>query len=292
MVRTVNGAFEEFLRRLCPTRADRSAGKSHRASVKAALETNVTIRAMYETGSFSNGTGVRGKSDIDVLVSLVNERPSSSYTALSWIKYALEKRFPSTPISISRPAVVIKFGGGYETWEVIPAFITGRGGNDQFVYDIPGPNAGSAWIDSAPKEHLIYVNDANKAPHKGDAKDLARLIKAWKYYCDVPISSFYLEMRCAKHVVNETSYIHIWDVCQILEHLDAIGLAPMNDPSGATGRIYACSTTPKAQDALSKLHTAAVRARKALDASNKGDSTTAFYYLDLLFAGKFPSMYA
>jgi hypothetical protein len=289
MIRTVNSAFEVFIDRLKPTPAERTAGKSHRATITAALKTNVSVRAMYETGSFSHGTGVRGKSDIDVLVSLENEKPESSYTALNWIKYALEKRFPYTPISISRPAVVIKFGGGYETWEIIPGFLTGRGTAEQLVYDIPGPNVGSAWIDSSPKEHLAYVNAANKSPHPGDAKDLARLIKAWKYYCDVPISSFYLEMRCAQHVAAEKTYIHVWDVCQVLEWLDSIKLAAMNDPSGATGRIYACSTTPKAAIALSRLHTAAVRARKALDANNSQDWITAFYYLDLLFGGKFPS---
>lgn len=288
MARTVNEGFEEFLKRLIPTQAQRDAGSSHRASVKAALETKLTIGAYFETGSFSHGTGVRGFSDIDMLVSIGNNRPETSYIALTWVKEALEKRFPLTTVQIRRPAVVIKFAGGYETWEVIPGFLTNRGAN-QLVYDIPGASDNPSWIDSAPNEHLSYVNDCNLKPHKGNTKALARLIKAWKYYCDVPVSSFYLEMRCAQYVAAQTTYIHVWDVCQMLEKLDSMQLAAMNDPKGATGRIYACSSTAKAADALSKVHTAAVRARKSLDAYNNNDPVTAFTYLDLLFGGQFPS---
>lgn len=289
MVRSVNDAFEVFRDRLIPTQAQRDAGTSHRASVKAALEAKLTVGTFYETGSFSHGTGVRGYSDIDVLVSLRNPKPESSYTALNWVKDALDARFPRTEVVIRRPAVVVRFGGGYETWEVIPGFMTSRGGSKQYIYDIPGPSAGAAWIDSAPREHLAYVNECNEKPRKGNAKDLTRLIKAWKYLRSVPISSFYLEMRCAQHVATQTSYIHVWDVCQILEKLVGHELAPMNDPRAATGRIHACSSDANRTDALSKLSTAAGRARRALDAQQAGDDAAAFAHFDLLFAGKFPA---
>jgi len=65
MARTVNEGFEEFLSRLVPTQAQRDAGVSHRASVRAALEARLRVNNFYETGSFSNGTGVRSYSDID-----------------------------------------------------------------------------------------------------------------------------------------------------------------------------------------------------------------------------------
>ena len=172
---------------------------------------------------------------------------------------------------------------------MIPAFINGKGGHGHLVYDIPGPSTGSGWIDSAPDTHLSYVTACNKKPSLGKAKALSRLIKAWKYYCGVPISSFYLEMRCAQHVAVQTTYIHVWDVCQLLEKLEGHELAAMNDPEGASGRIYACSSEAKREEALSKLQTAAGRARKALDAHNAGNADIAFYYLNLLFGGRFPS---
>ena len=186
-----------------------------------------------------------------------------------------------------RPAVVVEFNGGKESWEIIPGF---RSGGDDIlpVYQIPG--VGSAWLDSAPTAHLGYVNNVNKeSDTAGGAKKLARLVKAWKYFNAVPISSFYLEMRAAKYMSGEKSFIPIWDVCRLLEWLRDLGLAAMNDPLGMTSRFFACSTTPKAEEALSKLNTAATRARKALDASRKEDPVTAFYYLNLLFGRQFPA---
>jgi hypothetical protein len=288
-VRSVDEGFQEFLSRLVPTDAQRAAGQKHRATVKSALESKLSVVSFFQTGSFSHGTGIRYRSDIDALVCLDKDRPESSYTALTWVKDALEARFPSTRVKIRRPAVVVEFAGGYETWEVIPGFITGRGGAGQYVYDIPSAMTGGGWIDSAPKEHLKYVNECNAKPSKGNAKALARLVKAWKYYRAAPISSFYLEMRCAQHVATQTSYIHVWDVCQVLEKLDGHELASMNDPMGASGRIRACSSDSLRTDALSKLSTAATRARKALDANQAGNVDDAFYYLDLLFGGKFPA---
>jgi predicted nucleotidyltransferase len=289
MARSVNEGFEEFLRRLVPTEAQRTAGAAHRESVKKALSDRLEVSTFWETGSFTHGTGVRHHSDIDVLVSLEGERPGSSYTALGWVKSALEERFPRTPVSIRRPAVVVGFGGGYETWEVIPAFMTARGGPNVYVYDIPSAVTNGGWIDSAPRTHLTYVNDANAKPSKGSAKALARLIKAWKYFCNVPVSSFYLEMRCAEHVRSQTTYAHVWDVWQVLNKLNGHQLAGMNDPMHASGRIYACSSETSKRDALSKLNTATTRARQALDAYRDDKVDDAFYYLDLLFGGRFPA---
>jgi hypothetical protein len=168
MARTVSEGFEEFLKRLTPTQAQRDAGAAHRASVKGALEANLTVNNFFETGSFSHGTGVRHHSDIDALVSLGHDRPGTSYTALTWVKDALSKRFPFTTVQIRRPAVQVQFGGGYETWEIIPGFLTGRGGDGVMVYDIPSPVTGGGWIDAAPKEHLAYVNECNETPLKAD----------------------------------------------------------------------------------------------------------------------------
>lgn len=289
MARTVNQAFEELLSRLKPTEPQWRAGEGHRASVRAALVANLDVSTFSETGSFSHGTGVRGHSDIDALVSLRTDRPESSYTALNWVKEALSKRFPLTPVVIRRPAVVVRFGSGYETWEVIPGFMTARGKTGQYVWDIPGPGTGAGWIDSAPAEHLSYVNECNQKPRRGNAKALARLVKAWKYYCNVPISSFYLEMRAARYVKGISTYVHVWEICLLLESLWDNDLAAMNDPRGASGRIYACSSDSTREDAMSKLLTAKVRARKALDAYRNDNEADAFYYLDLLFGGRFPA---
>jgi predicted nucleotidyltransferase len=286
--RTVSQAFDVFFDRLIPTASQQAAKAKHRASVESSLRNALSVSEFRETGSFTHGTGIKAYSDVDLLVSLSNAKPGTSDIALSWVKSALSNSFPYTIVQVSRPAVVVRFAGGDETWEVIPAFITSRGGKDQFVYDIPGPASG--WIDSAPGEHLKYVNECNtRAGMAGAAKKLARLAKAWKYYNNVTVSSFYLEMRAAEHVTTQSSFIPVWDICQLLESLDGNQLAAMNDPKGASGRFQPCSSDSKKIEALSKLSTGATRARKALDADQKGNAEDAFYCLNLLFGGQFPS---
>ncbi|MFE7745123.1 nucleotidyltransferase [Nocardia sp. NPDC057455] len=285
MSRTVAEGFDEFLSRLTPLSSQISAAKSHRDRVERSLKKSLSVLNIRETGSFHHGTGVRHYSDVDVLVSLGGTQPSSSDTALRWVKDALSASFPTTTVRISRPAVVVEFASGAETWEVIPGFLQDT--SPHFRYEIPGPSTG--WIDTAPTEHLDYVNECNQAAARGGAKKLARLVKAWKYYCNVPVSSFYLEMRAAQHMATEPSFIAVWDLCLLLEWLQDYQLPAMNDPKGVTGRFHPCSSDYLKSEALSKLTTAATRARKAFDAYQADRIDDAFIWLDRLFGGHFPA---
>jgi hypothetical protein len=284
----VGEGFDVFFRRLTSTEAERQAAAGHRQSVEAAIKDALTVRTFRQTGSFWHGTGVRFHCDVDLLVSIGNPRPASSDTALTWIKNALLKRFPKTPIYVSRPAVVVDFAGGNQKWEVIPAFNNGSGGTRVDVYDIPA--ASSGWIDSAPVEHIKYVSEVNDtAAIRGGAKKLSRVAKAWKYYNDVPISSFYLEMRAAEHMKTQNNFIPVWDLSLYLEGLEGHRLAAMTDPKHVAGRFYPCSSVAKKAEALLKLTAAATRARKAHEANNNGKTDEAFRYLNLLFNGHFPA---
>jgi hypothetical protein len=182
---------------------------------------------------------------------------------------------------------VVEFNDGAETWEIIPGFRKTTSNKDIVLYDIPG--VATEWLESAPLEHIAYVNEVNQGSKiRGGAKKLARLIKAWKYYNNVPMSSFYLEMRAAQYMAGESSFVCVWEICRLLEHLRAINIGPMNDPRKVAAWFYACSTDTKGKEALSKVVTGATRARKALDAHKAKDPATAFHYLDLLFGGRFP----
>ncbi len=287
MALTVSQGFTKFLDLLTPTEAARAASARHRTSVETSLRNALEVRRFREIGSFGHGTGVRGHYDVDLLVSL-KSKPGSSDTALNWVKKSLSDSFPTTTVKIRRPAVVIDFAGGNERWEVVPGFLTNRGGQEVYVYDIPGSDTG--WIDTAPAEHLNYVTEVNQiAKILGGAKKLSRLAKAWKYFNSVPVSSFYLEMRAAKWLSTEASFSPPYDICLFLEYLKDINLAAMNDPKGAAGRFYPCSTQAKAQEAASKVDSGASRARTALNYYLAGNENKAFEYYDLLFGHRFPS---
>lgn len=281
MTRTVANAFEAYLRSKTPTAAQRAAAARHRGSVERSISTSLGVHRFIETGSFSHGTGVAGFSDVDLLVSLNGSRPTASDTALRWVRACLAGSFPNTYVRVSRPAVVVPFAQGYETFEVIPGFVNDT--RAEHRYSIPAP--GGDWIDSTPEAHLKYVSDVERSV--AGAKRLARLLKAWKYHNSVPISSFYLEMRAAEHMATQTGFLPVWDLSLVLAKLDEHRLAPMPDPTGNTGLIRATSSLSAAIEARSKVHTAAVRAREAQVAYSAGEDVRALVYLDLLFNGGF-----
>lgn len=289
MARTVEQGFTKLLANITPTATERSKASSHRASIESKLDDAFGIYRMFETGSFKHGTGVSVYSDVDFFVSLKTTRPQLGSSILSGVRSALLQRFPQTYIHVSPPAVVLDFGQGYERVEVIPAYFQEKL-IDGARFKIPGVT--TEWMDSSPEVHVKYVNDCNnKTGVEGGAKGLARLAKAWKYYRDVPISSFYLEMRAAAHMNTQSSIIYPMDLAYFLKSLERCGLSDMNDPTGATGRIKACSSPANERDALSKLATATRRAEQALAHDKAGNVDKAFEYWDLLFNDRFPGRY-
>ena len=123
----------------------------------------------------------------------------------------------------------------------------------------------------------------------GMVKPLIRFLKAWKYYCNVPISSFYLELRVAKYASQQAIIIYSWDIRNIFKLLWDNQLAALQDPKGISGYIAPCLSDAKKTEALSKLKTALTRADKARDAEKEEDISEAFYYWNLIFNDHFPS---
>ncbi|MDN5274858.1 MAG: nucleotidyltransferase [Candidatus Saccharibacteria bacterium] len=290
MAKTVNEAFSIYLSRLTPSVAERAKASSHRASIEVKLEDRFGLYRMYESGSWRHGTGVSGRSDVDYFISLKSPKPRLGTSVLTAVKNTMQERFPNTYIHISRPAVVLEFGGGYERVELIPAYPSLTLGGGEMRYDIPGVT--TEWMESTPKAHLLYVTASNKRKGiEGGVKQLARLVKAWKYQCNVPISSFYLEMRAAQYMNGESLIFYPIDLKRLLTSLLNHSLADMNDPTGMTGRIRPCSSDANHREALSKLKTAVGRAGNALEARESGRETDAFYWWDRLFDGDFPAYY-
>jgi hypothetical protein len=286
MASTVSDAFRIYLGWKTPSTAEREAAAKHRESIETALRNGIGLKRFVQIGSFSHGTGVSIWSDVDYLASLPGERPAFSDSALRSVRSVLSARYPSTVVKIRRPAVVVEFAGGEETYEVVPAYLKRGTGGDR-VYAIPGRVA--EWIETAPDAHRGFVNSKNASP-SGGAKGLARLLKCWKYARSVSISSFYLEMRAAAYMADETSIVWSIDMRNILGRLAEHELAAMNDPTGHTGRIHAC-TEDQRPDAISKLNTACSRARRARLAEGEGRIADAFATWDLVFAGGFPGYY-
>lgn len=289
MPRDIKQGFEDFHDKLKTSAAETAAAKSHRASVETCLKSNFGLNRFTRIGSFGNGTNINAHSDVDYLTCLpTSALTETSTTSLVKVKNALDARFPNTGVKVSTPAVVCPFGTyKSEDTEVVVADYK-REESGFKVYEIADGNNG--WMEVSPDAHNYYVSTVDKK-HGGKVKPLIRFIKAWKYYRDVPIKSFYLEMRVAKYADAESSIVYDIDVKNILAMLRDNELAAMQDPMGVAGYIYPCKTEAFKQDALSKLKTAATRAEKAREAEADKDTKTAFDWWRLLYNDNFPTYY-
>lgn len=289
MPRTINEGFDDLHDKLKIVNTESESVKKHRASIKSCLESNFGMNRFFRTGSIGNGTNINGYSDTDYFAGIPRKNlKDNSATTLRLVKEALQGRFPLTNIYVDSPAVVVDFGNvASETTEIIPAdyLKTENGVN---IYDIP--DGFTSWMKSSPKANNEYVTKINsKLSFK--VKPLIRFIKAWKFYNNVPISSFYLEMRTARYIAEEESVVYSIDIRDIFKCLIDIDLAKMIDPVGVGGYIQGCRSETSKRDALSKLNTAYTRACKARDCEDSDNIKDAFYWWNLLFNEKFPSYY-
>ena len=290
MPRTVDAGFRAFLRKLTPLSGESSAAKRHRASIRACLKNNFNMRRFFQSGSFGNGTSISGYSDVDYFASIPsNNLSEDSNISLRRVRNALDIRFPNTDVRVSCPAVKVPFGIlAKESTEVVPADYIRKSSEGHHVYEIP--NCYGGWMYSSPEAHTAYVRDVDRNL-KNKVRPLIRFIKAWKYFRNVPISSFYLELRVTKYAEGESSIIYSIDIKNILKSLYNHELADMRDPKGISGLISPCTTEVQHKEAMSRLATALNRAEKAREAEAQGNIKNAFYWWNLLFAGKFPSYY-
>jgi Second Messenger Oligonucleotide or Dinucleotide Synthetase domain len=287
--RSIEEGFEDFLAKLKATAPESDAAKRHRASIEACLTNNFGLKRFVRIGSFGNGTSISGYSDVDYLASIpTSQLTESSHYSLMKVRDALDARFPRTGVRVNTPAIAVPFGTyRSETTEIVPAdYINEVGGFK--IYDIADGHGG--WMRISPDSHNDYVARIDNR-HAGRVKPLIRFVKAWKFLRNVPISSFYLEMRVAKYAEGESRIVYDIDVKCVLRSLWDHQLAMLQDPTGFSGYISACKTEVQRLDALSKLSTAVVRAEKARQAANDGKTAEAFDWWRLVYDDAYPTYF-
>jgi hypothetical protein len=291
MPKTLGEGFSAFLSRIAPLGTEQDLAKSHKDSVKSCLEKNFDCYEFNEIGSFGNGTGVRHFSDTDYFaVCPTKKLTENSSLTLRKVKEALQDTFWKTEgIEVSTPSVQIQFGKyASEMLEVTPCDFIGlieTPVGKKARYDIPDFDDG--WMGSSPSAHNAYVRGQDERLG-GKLKPLIRLLKAWKFFNNAPITSFYLELRIAKYAETEKSIVYDIDVKNIMRLLSDNGLASIQDPMGISGLVRACTTQAKKDDALSRLATGLTRAEKAVEYREK-DLDKAFSWWQMFFNNEFPA---
>ena len=290
MSRTIEEGFKRFLQLLTPTEGESSAAKRHRASIAKCLEDNLGMKRFFRTGSFGNATSIGGFSDVDYFAELPGESvASNSVRTLHTLRKIVLGRFWNCRVAVRVPALRFPFGpNGRETTEVVPAVYYDETKRGFPIYEIP--DSGGGWQLSSPDLHNAYVRLIDSRLH-GKLRPLIRYVKAWKYCRNVPISSFYLELRITK-LFEEIDWIdYSYDVERVIRWLDQSGLPAIQDPCKVSGLVEPCVSVHNLRDARSKLHTAAIRASNAIAAEDRGNIKRAYNIWRLFYNYAFPGYY-
>lgn len=282
----VGDPLEEFASTLAPVQFDRTVASKRREGIENRLSTgSIKSEYLFESGSWTHGTGIAAKSDVDYMAWIDSARPSLPSSALTRLRQVIDDTYDLDVYRVrtSSPVVSVEFYTGPH-FEIVPAYYQ-RSVGDTLVFWIPG--RGDEWVLSAPEAHLDYVNFQNDRLGK-KVKPLVRLMKAWKYFVDAPVSSFYLEMRTTEYAATETSIWFEIDIPAVFRSLISTGIRDMNDPDGLVGRIPACSSDEKRRQAVSLMRNALTSLDLAGDARHRGDTHEYWSNMYDVFGPSFP----
>lgn len=234
-------AFDYYVKSKKPSDTHRSEVRRYRERLHALLVTEYRLVGFFQSGSFQHGTAVMPYSDVDYIARInYEDKPQSSTAILNNIRnYLKSELWEASDIFVSRPTVTVRFPSILPDYEITPAYLLRGSSDEDRVVEIPAANGG--WREAAPQAHNKFVARMD-SEHYGDVRELAVLLKSWKYETGAPISSFYLEMRAAEYGKNNDSIWTLSAVRDIVKKLIDTSLPQMNDPTGLVSRISPCSS--------------------------------------------------
>ena len=275
----------EFADSLAPAGYDRTEASARRGVIEAALRTSsLRVTSMFESGSWTHGTSIRAKSDVDYMAVATGSRPFWPSSALAAAKTAVKGcDWKISDVQVSSPVIAITYYS-QPNFEIAPAWYKERASGFD-VYWIAG--RGDEWVLSAPGAHLAYVNRQNDRLGK-KVKPLVRLVKAWKHNVGAPVSSFYLEMRTAEYAAKETVIVYDVDLVRVMNVIVDADARDMNDPAHIVGRIPACASDEKRRRTMGMLSTAISELRAADAAKAVGDRHAYWLAMRSVFGSSYP----
>ncbi len=172
--------FHRLTARMQPLQSEYNKAEIHSITVRKRLNQSFDLKRFLKIGSHSRNTAIRLYSDIDYLAVLArNEakwggRIVNSSTFMEKVREDLGDRYTQTQVSGDGQAVIIKFGGGQHSMDVVPAIFS-RFDKLRPIYWIPDGNDG--WIETSPERHNKYILDANER----SGSKLVKVIRLLKF---------------------------------------------------------------------------------------------------------------
>jgi len=260
--------FIRLLKKIQPTAGELAKAGSFSFSCKKRLTKSFDLKKFQKIGSHSRGAAIKLYSDLDFLVILARNNAKwagkivNSNTFISKISQDLNDRYVKTGVRKDAQAVVVNFGRGQNSMDVVPGFFKGFKGKYP-IYSIP--NGGGGWIETSPEAHNGYIKNANTSSRSKLVK-VAQLIRYWKHCWanPVPLSSFYVDLLLANSGICDgvKSYPYImYEFFKLMHERECRGL---RDPLGISGVIYAVQTNNQSKVLVSAIDKSLGHAQAAI----------------------------
>lgn len=290
---TPRSNFLRLIDRIQPSEAELTKAAKHQESCKDCLKRAFDLKEFGVFGSHARNDAIKVHSDLDCLALLPRSEvfwgkgKISSDTFIRKVSKEMKRRYSGTSIKKDGQAIVLSFGTGQHSMDVVPAFFAEFDtASKKPVYSIPDGQKG--WMKSSPAVHNAFITAANLRS-KGKLQRTAQLIKYWKYSRAnaIPISSFYISMFLAAQgvCVGARSYPELLHTFFKLMHQR--GCRGFRDPKSISGIISPARTTPQMLNLKKAIKKALVHSENALDAERKGNAVEANRQWNIVFNGKF-----
>jgi SMODS domain-containing protein len=287
-------SFQSLITRIAPLQSELDEAKSHADSIRARLQSSFNLKKFVIVGSHSRETAIRRYSDVDhfAVFSRDEFRWGNEYknsdTVLNNIKDDLAQRFTQTPVHRDGPAVVVSFGQGNHSVDVVPAMFWEVNKENWPIYYIPDGNGG--WIPTSPELHNKYIRDADQRS-SGKLKRTSQLVKFWRECRSprIPIASFHLDLLLASQKVCDG----VKSIAQCLSDgfrlLATRDCRALQDPLGISNFVSAVKTESQQDAARQAVAHAYDHVARALEAERYGKTLEARRQWNIVFNDKFPS---
>jgi hypothetical protein len=264
--------YGRLIRSIQPTDGELKRARSHIVSTKKRLQKSFDLKKFQRIGSHARTSAIKSYSDLDFLAVLSRNEAKwggsvvNSDTIIKKISQDLNDRFITTTVRKDMQAVVIYFGGGQKSLDVVPGFFHSFK-NGKPIYFIPDGYGG--WMETSPETHNVFINQENKRSGE-KLKKVGQLVRYWKYsrVSSIPLSSFYIDLLLAHSGIcsGVKSYPMImYEFFKLMYDRKCRGL---RDPLSIAGIVNPVKTQPQIDVLCSHIESSLEHAAKAILAEN------------------------
>lgn len=279
--------FAQLIKKIQPTKSELSRARSHIISCRKRLVKSFDLKKFQPVGSHSRGTAIKFYSDLDFLTILSKNEAKwggnivNSDTFLKKVSEDLNDRFVQTEIRKDKQAVVVNFGGGQHSLDIVPGFFN-KFDSGRPVFFIP--RGDGDWLETSPQAHNSYINRENiKSGEK--LKKLGQLVRFWKYSrsISIPISSFYIDMLLANSSICVGAKSYPQMMHEFFKLMSERKYQGLRDPLGIVGVVNAVQTEAQGRELVSSVNYSLEHAVKAIIGENNKDFEEANHQWNIVF---------